>query len=218
MEHLKIFVTPLLGVPRQEKRGVTAVKMKLRFLISSVLVIPVLMGTVLLAQDPGAPPSVGGRRGNATSAPHTFTPPTAAQLAAGQLTNIARYLKLDFLATSKLTGDATLVADIETEQTTRQKNATALSAARTALAADLAPGGNAADIVKQETIINTANSSNLAAGIAAAQTVLAELPHLGITVTSAQATGIAQMLIGGGFGPIGGFGPPPHSRAFPAGN
>ena len=177
------------------------------------------MCTVLLAQDPGAPPDFGGRRGNATPGPHTFTPPTAPQLAAGQLTHIARFLKLDSAATSKLTGDAVLVADFEAQQTTHQKNATALSAAYAALAADLAPGGNAADSVKQEGIINTANSSNLAAGIAVAQAVLAELPHLGITVTAAQATGVARMLIGGGGGgPFGGFGPPAHSRAVPAGN
>jgi hypothetical protein len=191
--------------------------MKLQFVIIPALVIPVLMSTVLLAQDPSAPPNFGGRRANANSGSNTFTPPTPAQLGAGQLTSIARYLKLDSATTSKLTGDASLVSDIETQQATRQANATALSAAYAALAADLAPGGSGADLVKQEGIINNANSSNLAAGVAAAQAVLTELPHLGITVTSAQSAGVARMLIGGG-GPFGGFGPPPHSRAAPAGN
>lgn len=178
---------------------------------SKFLIIPALMANVIFAQGPG-PRGFGGTSG----APHTFTPPTAQQLAAAQLSNIARYLRLDSTDTSKLVGDNVLIAAVEALQKTQQANATALSAAYAALAADLAPGGKASDVSTQEGIINGSNASNLTAGITAVQAVLPELAHDGFTISATQASGIARLLIGGGFGSFGG--PAAHFRGAPAGN
>jgi type IV secretory pathway VirJ component len=170
--------------------------MKLRLLI-----IPALMATALFAQGPGGP-----RRGNASgtgtsTGTTTHTPPTAAQLAANQLTTIARYLKLDSAQTSALTASS-LVAVLTTEETTLQGYAATLKTARTAHVASIVAG---APSTSAESTIESTNASILATRAAAAVQVLQALPGLGITVTSAQAAGLAQLLTGGGgFG--GGFG------------
>lgn len=131
-------------------------------------------------------------------------PPTPAQLAANELTMIGRFLRLDAAGISKLTGDSLLVTDLTNEQAALQSSGYALRAARKALAADVA-GGNSADAVTQENAIQTAETAALQARVTAAGQVFAELPKLGITVNSNQATALAQMLTGGG--PGGGFGP-----------
>jgi len=173
--------------------------MKLRFLI-----IPALMASALLAQGPGGP-----RRGSATTG--TRTPPTAAQLAANELTMVARYLKLDSADTTKLTGDTGLVAAVEAEQATLQTNAATLKTAYAALATDIATNITK-DIPTQVGTIETTTASNLAARVKAAGVIVAALPSLAFATapTTAQLTGVAHMLIGSGFGgfggPRGGFG------------
>jgi hypothetical protein len=170
------------------------------------LIVPALMAGALLAQDPGP------RRGAAGTGTHT--PPTAAQMAANELTMIARYLKLDSADTTKLTGSTALVADIESEQATLQANAATLKTAYTALATDIATS-NTKDVATQVSTIETTTASSLAARVKAAGLVVAALPGLAFATapTPAQLTGVAQMLVGGGFGgfggPRGGFGPPP---------
>ena len=176
--------------------------MKLRFLI-----VPAMMATALIAQDPSP------RRGVATGT-HTFTPPTPAQLAANQLTMIARYLRLDSTQTSALLADKALAGDIENEQATLQANATKLKTDITALNAAIVAAPKATPDVSA---INTLNALNLAAKAQLAGGVLSEIEtnsSLGITLTAAQKTGIANLILGGGFGggfggPRGGFGPPP---------
>jgi hypothetical protein len=171
-----------------------------------LLIIPALMTTALLAQGPGGP---GGPRRAAAS---THTPPTAAQMAANELTMIARYLKLDSAQTSSLTGNSALVTDIEAEQAGLTSAGTALKTAYGNLATAVSGGTSP---TAAETAIATASASSLAARVAAAGQVLTALKGLGITLTTAQETGVAQLLIrgggfGGGFGgPRGGFGPPP---------
>jgi hypothetical protein len=133
-------------------------------------------------------------------------PPTPAQLAANELTMIGRFLRLDAAGISKLTGDSLLVTDLTNEQAALQSSGNALRAARKALAADVA-SGNSADAVAQQNAIQTAETAALQARVTAAGQVLAELPKLGITVNSNQATALAQMLTGGGPGGGFGFGP-----------
>jgi hypothetical protein len=82
--------------------------MKLKFFL-----FPALMAAALFAQRPNS----------------THTPPTPAQLAANELTRIARFLKLDSANTSKLTGNTALVGDIEAEQTALQASSASLKAA-----------------------------------------------------------------------------------------
>jgi hypothetical protein len=132
-------------------------------------------------------------------------PPSPAQLAADELTMIGRFLKLDAAGISKLTGDSLLVTDLTNEQTTLQTEGEALRKARKALATDVATG-NSADAITQENAIQTAETAALQARVTAAGQVLAELPKLGDTVSSTQATSLAGMLTGGG-GPGFGFGP-----------
>jgi hypothetical protein len=165
--------------------------MKVKFLI-----FPALMATVLFAQRP------------ATS----HTPPTPGQLAASQLTRIARFLKLDSANTSKLTGNASLVGDIETEQSALQANAATLKAAYGTLATDIS-NSNTSDAAKQESTIEATVNSNFQARIAAAGKVVSALPSVGLSVTlsPAQLAGVAQLLLNGG----GGFGRFSASRHLP---
>lgn len=160
----------------------------------SLLIVPTLMATTLLAQGPGGFP---GPRPGFDGKNHT--PPTPAQLAAGELTMIARSLKLDSAQTSALTGDAPLVADLTAEQTTLQANAATVRTASGKLATDIATG-NIGDEPTQELAIGNANSSSLAARVTAAGQVLAALPSVGITLSSTQTANLARMLTGGGFG------------------
>jgi hypothetical protein len=172
--------------------GIVAKSVKCSFLI-----VPMLMATSMFAQGSGGfgdrRPDGGGTRGTPR------TPPTAAQLAAQELTMVARFLKLDSALTSALTGDTGLVADLITEQTTLQTNAATVRAAFKALATDVA-AGKTADEAAQDTTIETMNNLNLRARVTAAGQVLSALPGLGISVSSTQAARLAQMLIGGRFG------------------
>jgi hypothetical protein len=154
--------------------------MKVKFLI-----FPALMATVMFAQR----------------ARTSHTPPTPAQLAANQLTRIAQFLKLDSANTSKLTGNASLVGDIETEQTVLQANAATLKAAYSTLATDIATN-NTSDAAKQESTIETTINSNFRARIAAAGKVVPALPSAGLSVTLSptQLAGVAQLLLNGGGG------------------
>jgi hypothetical protein len=162
----------------------------------SVAIIPALMATSVLAQGPGG---FGGRRPDGVTRGTPRTPPTAAELAANELTLIARFLKLDSALTSALTGDTGLVADLTTEQTTLQTDAATIRAADKALAADVA-AGNTTDEAVQEATIETTTEVGLQARVTAAGQVLSALPGLGISVSPAQAARLAQMLIGGRFG------------------
>ncbi len=161
-----------------------------------LLIIPALITTGLFAQGFGGP---YGRRAGTSNASSTHTPPTPAQLAAAELTRIARFLKLDSADTSKLTGNATLAGYIEAEETTLQGNATTLKTAYTALATDVATG-NTNDATTQEGKIQTAVNGDFQARVTAASQVVAALPGAGlsVTLTSAQLTSVAQLLIGGG--------------------
>jgi hypothetical protein len=184
-------------MPRQQMRGVTTTNMRLRLLI-----IPALMATALFAQGPGGPGGFGPRRDSAGGA-GTHTPPTAAQLAASQLTMIARYLRLDSAQTSTLTATTDpLVAALTTEETALQGYAATLKTAHTALVASIVAG---APSTSAEGTIEMTNASILSTRATAAALVLQTLPSLGIAVSTTQATGLAQMLSGGGGFP-GGFG------------
>jgi hypothetical protein len=156
--------------------------MKVKFLICSAL-----MAAVMFAQRPRT----------------SHTPPTQGQLAANQLRRIARFLKLDSADTSKLTGNASLVGEIETEQTALQANAATLKAAYSTLATDIVTN-NTSDAAKQESTIEAALNSNFQTRIAAAGKVVSALPSVGLAVnlSSTQLTSVAQLLINGG----GGFG------------
>jgi hypothetical protein len=172
--------------------GILAKSLKWSFLITATLT-----ATSALAQGPGGfgdhRPNGDGTRGASR------TPPTAAQLAANELTMVARFLKLDSALTSALTGDTGLVADLTTEQTTLQANATTISAAYKALATDVAAGKTADETAKEATI-ETTNNLSLQARVTAAGQVLSALPSLGISVSSTQAASVTRMLIGGRFG------------------
>jgi hypothetical protein len=175
----------------------TTMRILAKSLKRSSLIIPMLMAASVFAQGPGGFgdhwPNGGGTRGIPR------TPPTAAQLAAHELTMVARFLKLDSALTSALTGDTGLVADLTTEQTTLQTNAASIRAAFKALATDVA-AGKTADEAVQETTIETMNNLDLQAHVTAAGQLLSALPGLGINVSSTQAASLAQMLIGGRFG------------------
>jgi hypothetical protein len=155
------------------------------------LIFPALMATVMFAQR----------------ARTSHTPPTPGQLAANQLTRVARFLKLDSANTSKLTGNASLVGDIETEQSALQANVATLKAAYSTLATDIATN-NTSDAAKQEGTIVTMINSNFQARIAAAGKVVSALPNVGLSVTLSptELTGVAQLLLngGGGFSRFGG--------------
>ena len=165
-----------------------------------LFIIPALMVPALFAQG-----REGYTRGAGSGATHT--PPTPAQLAANELTMIARLLKLDSADTSKLTGNATLVGYIETEQSSLQTNAAALKAAYSALATDIATN-NTKDAGSQETTIETTNNSSFQARVTAASQIVAALPGAGlsVTLTSAQLTSVAQSLVRGGGGQFVRFG------------
>jgi hypothetical protein len=160
------------------------------------LIVATLMITPVFAQGPGGfgnnRPGLGGTWGTPR------TPPSAAQLAANELTMVARMLRLDSALTSTLTGDTGLVADLTAEQTTLQTDALALSAAYKALASDVAAGKTADEAVQESTIEST-NNLSLQARVTAAGQVLSALPSLGISVSSTQAASLAHMLIGGRF-------------------
>lgn len=160
------------------------------------IIISALATSALFAQG------FGRQRGANSGGTHT--PPTPAQLAASELTQIGRILRLDSADTSKLTGNTTLVSAIEAEQTTLQANATTLKTAYSTLATDVA-GNNTADATAQENTIQTTTASNLKARVMAASQVVAALPGAGLSVslTSAQLTSVAQFLIRGGGGPGG---------------
>jgi hypothetical protein len=163
----------------------------------SFLIVATLTATSVFAQGPGGfgdhRPNGGGPQGTSR------TPPSAAQLAANELTMVARFLRLDSALTSALTGDTGLVADLTTEQTTLQTNAATISAAYKALATDVA-AGKTADEAVQETTIETTNNLGVQTRVTAAGQVLSALPGLGISLSSTQAANLARMLIGGRFG------------------
>jgi hypothetical protein len=163
--------------------------MKVRF-----LVVTALISVTVFAQGPG-----GRGFGGPRNAAGKGTPPTPAQLAANQLTMIARYLKLDSAQTSALTGDTALVSEVETAQGVLQSNATTLKTAYSSLAADIA-AGNTGDEAKQESTIETTDAAGLQARATLAAQILAALPGLGITTTSTQQAGVAQMLVRGSGG------------------
>jgi hypothetical protein len=163
----------------------------------SFLIVATLMATSVFAQGPGGfgdhRPDGGGPRGASR------TPPSAAQLAANELTMVARFLRLDSALTSALTGDTGLVADLTTEQTTLQTNAATISAAYKALATAVT-ANKPADETTLEATIESTNNLSLQARVTAAGQVLGALPGLGINVSSTQAASLARMLIGGRFG------------------
>lgn len=166
--------------------------MKLKLFIAAALMVP-----ALFAQGPR------GHNGGAGSGA-THTPPTPAQLAANELTMIARLLKLDSADTSKLTGNATLVGYLETEQSSLQANASTLKTAYGALATDVATN-NTKDASSQVSTIEAATNSNFQTRVTAATQVVAALPGAGlsVTLTSAQLTSVAQALIHGRDGRFG---------------
>jgi hypothetical protein len=172
------------------RSGASTTRMTIRFLIASALIT-----TGLFAQG-------FGRRAGASNGSNTHTPPTPAQLAAAELTRIARFLKLDSADTSKLTGNATLAGYLETEETTLQTNATTLKTAYAALATDVATN-DTKDAATQESTIQTGVNSNFLARVTAAGQVVTALPGAGlsVTLTSDQLTGVAKLLISdrGGF-------------------
>lgn len=167
-------------------------------MISRLFIVPVFITATLFAQGFGGP---YGRRtyAGANGSTTTTTPPTPAQLAAAELTRIARFLKLDSADTSKLTANTTLVGYIEAEETALQANAAALKTAYSTLATDIATG-NSRDATAQEGTITTAVSSNFQTRVTAAGQVVQALPSAGlsVTLTSAQLTSVARLLIGGG--------------------
>lgn len=159
---------------------------------ASFLIVATLTAATAFAQGPGG--RGFAHRNNTTG---THTPPTPAQLAANQLTVIARYLGLNSSQTSALTGDTALVTEVETEQSALQNNATTLKTAYSTLATDIA-SGNTGDESKQQSTIEATNAADLQARVTLAGQVLAALPGLGITATSSQQAGVAQLLVRGG--------------------
>lgn len=172
-------------------------------MILRFITISALVSSALFAQGFG---QYGGRRGynaaGATTAGSgaTHTPPTPAQLAAAELTRIARFLKLDSADTSKLTANTTLVGYLETEATALQTDAATLKTAYSTLATDIGTS-NTKDAAAQESTIETTASGSLQARVTAAGQVVAELPNAGlsVTLTSAQLTSVSRLLISGGY-------------------
>jgi hypothetical protein len=120
-------VKPFSTAQHQAPAGAIHI-MTLRFLISA------LITTALFAQVRGGFGRPGSANGNSS---RSSTPPTAAQLAAGQLQTVARFLGLDSAQTSALTENTTLVTELTSEETTLQSNATTLQTDYSALATDL---------------------------------------------------------------------------------
>ena len=142
-------------------------------MILKLSIIAAFITTTMFAQGFGG--QYGRRSYNpaAQASGGSVTVRTPAQLAAAELTRIARFLKLDSADTSKLTGSSTLVGFIEAEQTTLQTNAAALKTAYTALATDLATNNTKDSAAQETTIQNTVNSSFTARVTAASQVVTA---------------------------------------------
>jgi len=111
---------------------------------------------------------------------------------------------LDSAQTSTLTASSDpLVAALTTEETALQGYAATLKTAHTALVASIVAGTPSASA---ESTIESTNASILSTRAAAAAQVLQALPGLGITVSTSQAPGLVQLLLGGGGFPGGGFG------------
>ncbi len=163
-------------------------------MIQRILITPVLITTALFAQGFGG--QFASRRSTGSAASRTA--PTPAQLAAAELTRIARFLRLDSSDTSKLTGNASLVGYIETEQSALLTNAATLKTAYSALATDIATN-NSKDAAVQQTTIQTTVNSGLQVRVTAAGQVTGALPSAGLSVslTPAQLTSVARLLIGG---------------------
>jgi hypothetical protein len=169
-----------------------------------------LIAPVAFAQGPGGP----GPRGNAGS---TFTPPTPEQLATGQATMIARFLRLDTAATSSLVSAlAGASGPLTTEETTLTALRTQLQTDTTAVVTAIVGGGT-----PSTSAVDADNAKIYDTKAAAAAAVVMQLKSLALWagLTSRQQTGIVQMILGGpgpGFGP--GFGRGRFARTGPASN
>ena len=171
--------------------------MKLRLLI-----VPVLMTAVAFGQGGRF---AGGANANSGNAP-TFTPPTPEQLATGQATMIARFLRLDSAATTSLVNAlAGASGPLTSEQTTLASLATQLRTDSAAVLSGIAGGG-----APSTSAVDSDNAKIYDTKAAAAVAVVADLKSMGLWagLTAKQQNGVVQMVLGGGPGFGGpGFGP-----------
>lgn len=179
--------------------------MKLRFLI-----VPVLMAAVAFGQGRfGA----GGANTN-SGTPPTFTPPTAEQLATGQATTIARFLRLDSAMTTSLVNAlaSTSSSPLTVEETTLASVNAQLKTDSAAVLSGIAGGGT-----PSTSAVDTDNAKIYGAKATAAEAVVLALKTLGLWagLSANQQNGVVLLVLGGGPG-FGGPGFPRGRFARPA--
>jgi hypothetical protein len=165
-------------------------------------IVPVLMTAVAFGQ--GGRFAGGGASAN--SGTPTFTPPTAEQLATGQATMIARFLRLDSAATTSLVNAlAGASGPLTSEQTALASLATQLRTDSAAVSGGIAGGG-----APSTSAVDSDNAKIYDTKAAAAVAVVADLKSMGLwaSLSANQQNAVVRMVLGGGPGFGGpGFGP-----------